>query len=153
MTSSFRLSGILASTALATVLVLSPAHAAAPIACDPSVPGWIDFPETSQNECDLNALAPAAGDDGGEDAAPEEPAAEDEGTEEADQPDELNEPEPTPPEEPKEEEPKEEEPVDEEPVDEERNDECDGPCSEEPPEEYNSRARIDLPTLDQVVLG
>jgi hypothetical protein len=149
-----RLNLALTSTAIVALLSFSPAYAQDVVLCDPAIPGWSDNPETEVNECNsLNTLAPAAGDEGGdEEAAPEE---------EADQPDELNDPEPPtedPPAEepPAEEPPAEEPPAEEPPAEEPPFDECDGECEEkEEPVEFTpgSESSIDLPTKDAIVLG
>lgn len=76
--------------------------------CDPkNINGPFDDPATEMNECDIANVAPAAGDDGGDE--PEESEPEDNTPN-----DELNDPEP-PQEEPPSEEPPQEEPPSEEP--------------------------------------
>jgi outer membrane biosynthesis protein TonB len=166
-----RLQLTMTSTALATILFLTPAYAADAVLCDPAIPGWVDNPDTAQNECaSLNTLAPAAGDDG-EDAAPAE--------EETDQPDELNDPAPPqdepPAEEPPvvEETPEEEPPVEEPPAEEEcpteddksyederseeqPTEESEAPCEDEQqeePQDYQSGVLLNLPNVDQISLA
>ena len=101
--------------------------------CDPSnTSGPFDDPSTEMNECDIANVAPAAGDDGGDESEPEDSTPNED----------LSDPEPEKEEQP--EEPREEE---EPPCN-----DCGSFPGSFPSEDYQSVSSLDLPAEDDVTL-